>query len=1672
MDFLSVLTDQISSQFSLGENTDHTLDAVVDGQNVKYGSLGDFAQKFDQSAERRYVEEGYLRKDPYNTDTKRYEILVQEPNFTVFVKKKMFSSVGDNFRPDYMDRDEKLYYKAMQILFQNKCRQIAALEKLSKIQKAASVVGQIDAQLVPIIITLADTLTESSDTVFGGFGGSNPFSNTNVSNFAKIIDRLRRVYAFNNTSQYTSWITDPTNLFQSQFGQGTGVIEITNFTSINTNVSTSLHNPGSFSFTISDPYESMLITDYDIEKALSDATNSFYNHKSFQFGLQGIDQVINDAQSQLNQAREARKASPISFKVNPDTLLGKRVVAIIDRVGTELIFTYDSTGGTGFPGLGGAGNSVSVSDEYLKGGAVAGFDGLDASDNVRLGPDNNIRKLIPDSELSIFKRLVASIFNKLQLEANSRNAFQTTNRDTNYARRKLRFNFSGQVIIQPMDVVHIYANSKSRLDAKLLSGVNNMFTGAGILQNLNNTLVDFKNATDALFNPSGSVPLQIEKSVYVGADFPNFLWSLVRTQFVTEREGTHIFAGVVDQAFDDWVDGKFTIDVRGRDNTYYFEQGKVNFKPGVDNFNGAIFDPLTPFKSNFDDITSNFSNDVPELLLENQVLLGTSKTDSLVKFKLGPYAGDKVDGSNYVRDKSVDPVSGLITKVFYAPDGLVYKWKEGIGVFTQFGSSLSINDPNRVGNANTFAEPFAGLDIMNVISLLITGVPYNFANYFKVTQNLGGIGFDPQSKQEAAYSFANSLKNDLSKSNTLWGNFIPFKNLVMDEQSYVKMINSQFSVIRQNKDLEAKLQKLADLNRQAALYGAININSNSSATRDPVFLQISAEASSLKQAIESTITNMLSQDQSTITPEQVDNGFTDQFNDISGKRAQSDAALRRYLRRQYNYLTRRMSYEVRGNEDKNLFIVDDYYDKDYDIAAYNQALADGIKLYNNEFTSVKDKIGYVADLLNLEVFCDTQGHIRVRPPQYNRMPSSVFYRMMYLKQALGIRIFPQFLDDMFKTPLETLRNRIEIIEDQIRLDCAILGHKADINSDDDTTQFLTNNTGISGLGASFKFISGTDGLITSIGDLLNQANPDQTDDAQNTSFGAINAQASNKLSLSNVQRYTLAVQALADQNLDKAGLSTNNAATLQSSVVNDLINRIYTNSGQRVSPQDYIATNSALIKNLELPPNTQVDVLKVVNELSDKIQERQSALKLFYNTIKNAAEFKSLDDKDDKTGNELLTPGIFGNSHIPEIYEHMIEDESYDDYGIGSGKRYIIKRHQIKNIRIGANPPPFTAVEVQGILNPLAPNALPPGLNAFPSSGNGLVTAMAIDYDMWRNYGFREGSPIKVPFLSDPASQCAPFASMILSRNRKNILQGSLTISGNEFMQPGEVIFLEDRGMLFYVSRVSHNITMGSNFTTTLDLTYGHTPGEYIPTYMDVIGKLIYKNKDVADLIVQRQDSSGNDTNIGIVRRYKENATVSDIFSGPKTGGNLEIPPTNNSITTDTEQKISKLFQRPDIQTINNILYTSKYLINSNKSKGTNIQAKVELRLYYDNSLGEANSDLNDIANEIRNILIGNSDEIDSVLGKDKNPTLDPDSVEIVPINLDNQDDRRSPSQKALDAARTQISGEESTLSIDPFTGAPSIKPENNKIRRALFKYIVDCWLSITSTASNNTTGS
>ena len=1667
--FLGELGNQLSSQFNLSSSNTTSLNSIIDGQNVDGGnSLGNISSTLDQSAQRSYLEAGYLRVDPYQTDPRQFEALWQAPSATLLVKKRMFSSLAENYRPDFMDLDEKLFYKAMCLLFNNKCTQIAALEQLSKIQAVTSAVGSISQQLVPAIMTLAD----AANNGYGNGGanasglfpnGNNPFTTQDATSFFQVVDRIRTLYAYNQTATYTTWISDPTNLYQSTFGPGTGVIEITNFTNLSTNVSVDIRTPGNFQLSISDPYESMLITDWDIEIALSDASNAFYNNKAVSFGTISANQTITNQQNMLNTARANRNASPISFQVNQNTIFGQPITAIIDRLGLQIPFTTNTIGS-----LIGSNSAVTVPADYLRGGGLAGYDGLDTG-AVPIGPDSNIAPLFGSSELSLFNAIITATMQQLTLLNNSSTNFVANNQYTNYARKKLRFNFSGKLIIQPMDVVHIYMNSKSQVDNKILAGMQQMFSGVGILNNLENTITDIASATDTLFNPAGNIALQAEKSIYVGPEFPNYLWTLLRSQFVTEIEGTHVFAGVVENATDNWSDGKFTMNISGKDNTMYFNQGKVNFKPGVDAFNGLIFDPLTPFKSNFDSFTGNASapvtsqnaSDSQQLLDENMALLSDTGAGSLVKYKQGSLAGEKATQGNYIQDQSIDPTTGRLTKVFYAPDGLVYKWKQGIGIFAQSGSTATINDPSLVGNPTIYAQPFAGLDVMNILSLLIAGVPYNYATFIKSAATFYGFSGDPNSKQPSAGAYLDSLKTDLAKTNLLWGNFIPFKSLTMNQSAIAQALQGQISATTINSDLDSKLNQLATLQTTATSLGAVNVFS---IARGAQTSQQSDAVSSQLKGIQSQVTNLTNSINSSIAA--LASATVDTYSQITapsyatsglastGTNQQSPTA-QQTIRRQVNYLTRRMSYDIRANEDKNLFIVDDYYDVDYDIAAFNTALSDGIPLYSNDYTKVSEKIMNVSDLLNLEVFADSQGHIRVRPPQYNRMPSSIFYRMLYLKQTIGLQVFPDFLNNLFTNQLDSIKIQIEILEDQIRLQCALLGQYPNLTTGDQTAAAWITGQNVTGSsGATFGFISDNTDTISDINNLIQQANQNDILSSINQGLGNYSDIAASgtatRQPFTNAQRYSVLLQALTAQGQASGGTNVNNfpsTSVFQSSIVQSLITRINNKSGQTLTTSDYL-TSAGPNQPIQIAAGQTIDFFKVTNDLSNYINQWQTQVKLFYHTIKNAAEYKSLDD-DNSTTNNIGINGTFGNSNIPEVFEHMIEDETYDDYGFGSGSRYIITSARIKNLTISENPPLCTTVQIEGTLPFFDENnggGGPTGFNNFPGGGNGLVTATAIDYDMWRNYGFKDPAVIKVPFFSDPVNQCGPYAAMVLTRNRSNILQGTLTISGNEFMQVGEVIYLEDRNLLFYVNSVKHNYTEGHSFTTTLDLTYGHSIGDYIPTVMDTIGKMIIKNQEITNTIIQRQDSSAREKNLGIIQLAGQQPTTNVLYSGSEDDNTNSYSATNQTV-------------------LNNIIYTSAYILNSNGTAGNNINAAIELRLYYDSGQGQVNSNLLSQANQVMSNLLGGSQGPQGFSGTNNTGSspqqLPPGSVKIAYVNMDDETDYRSPSQQAINAARSQVSN---TSTNTGNTNATITS--NSTIRTALFGYIIDCWITFTPVSS------
>jgi hypothetical protein len=1598
-DLLSNLGGVLDQQFLTGENKNRSLDIVQDGHTQRYGKLGDFAKQVDTTAERSYTEEGAFRTNYYNYTPKQRDILLQDPDITVLVKKRAFGSLAENYRPDLMDKQEALFLRATKVLFQNKCAQISAYEKLSKIARISTDIGRVDYNLLPILFSATDTLTQ-----IPGVGDA-------LSGFKNIVDRVREVVALSQDNKTTTWITNVPDSLRSTFGEGTGVIELTNIMSLSTRTSLKFAQ-GNFRLQLSDPYNIMLVTNLDIEQAISDAANKFYQNSFIQLGLSSLDEVISDKKRQLILARIGRSANPITFIVSPNTVFSKRVRAIIDNIGFEIIFDGSAIGNlTG---------SASVDPSAKFGSDAIGQDGL------------------TDSEISIFNDIVSSIFTGLSLAETTRRQAKFDNQDPNSnlnsVRKKMRLHYGGKLIIQPMDTVHIYIDSKKKIDSKIIGGLQNSFSSLGFLQGVNNVTRDLKD----LFNVFNGYSL--EKSIFIGDDFPNWLWLAMRSLFVADKGGAHVFAGIVENSSSTYSNGTFSVSVDGSDNAGYFKYGVVNFKPAVDVFNGPLYDPITPFKFEFDSVTGVPKDQIPRLLDENSALFESA----FVKDKNGLFAGTKPSEQDYLIQDADRVKNNSVRRVFYDPDGMVYRWKEGIATLTLFGDTATT-----VGNqAPAITDnPFAGQDVMNVLSLLITGEPYNFATFYKAAIQFDNFKRDPSTNEGPSNSYFRGLQAQLKQKNALYGNFIPFKSLTMDEASFSKILGNQLNAIAFDTDLQNLIKERADLGDKFAFI-ASQVNS-------PQDQDIQTRLKGFDELIQQKITDISNELSKTENPPITIIGNDISFDsDVSetfgGNKTRMSDDARRELRRKIAFLTRRIAWKVRANEDPSFLMVDDTYDKDYDIQAFEKTFVNP-SLFKSEYATVADKIEFVTNILKgMEIFANTQGHIEIRNPKYNRMPSSVFYKMFRMKDQLGIQVFPQFLEDLFSNQLEQLFSQIEVLEDEIRIYCLALGKITDgdclaLIDSFDQNLFAAGGFNLKGNIGEFFFLSDPDtGRISVSLRLLNlSAPPDVLFDQLQQKLSVVQTQT-------DVNAFSVISRAKFVQSVVPIGSSSNteqfkSLPTIRSLAgertrEDDLTNRLQLKTGQAFDVSQ-LFTNKKTVSG--------ADVLQIVNGIAERLSSRQRAVKLAAGALKNIQEsvtlFKGGGGVGDDAGvNNLLLPDLYGTNNIPKVFEHMIEDESYDDLGVGSGGRYIIKNRDVISDTISEKRPPWTSIEVTGRLGDLfiKNTELSPDLNVHQQGGNALVTTAAVDYDMWRMYGMSVPQPIDAPYLTNPDTQCPAYAVSLLNTARKQIFGGTVDIVGNEFQQPGEVIYLEHRDLLFYVDSVQHNFTFGQRFSTSLELSFGHNAGEYIPTWLDVIGKILYKNKDISHYVNKRQGNIFNQEHVGtIVGNYLTLSTLltstpeDDIVAGPSGDVN-----------------------RLNLQKI--IDYAGQTLSLASDT----LTPTLELRVFFNSATGDfsAPSDYAlSIASTVRDYLIGtndlsgnskpfgsskpNSNRLSAF--KDLIPSPDQIAVDANPSILD---DARAPSAKAFGVAR-DIAKKTSSSSSQQTT--------QSDVDSAIYNFVVDCWI-------------
>lgn len=1605
--FLENLVDSINQSYGFAEN---------DPKTFQLRDLGPAGKNFSSTESRTYVEDGISGRGVPRT----LGILMQQPDITVLVKKKQFSSLVENYRYDLLNQEEKLYIRAVKKLIHNKCKLLANYERLSKLDQIAANNGPISDYALPLIFSSVDVLNAAQP----GLIDAKTMSTLNT---------IRQVKNFSDPSYVTTWLTDNSIPYLNDVGEGTGVFELTTVASLN--VTNSVRFQGGYAqFTLEDPYKILSISNEDIEKALLQSSG-FFTNPFFNTTKDQLQSVIEENKKQLIKLRQIRGAAEIKFVISPNSLLTKKVRAFIDLVGQEIIFTFDA----GFLGLGA---------------------GVDLDQSAREGSQG-----LTFEEESIFKTVIQNIYVLLGLEESTQNSQKEFNKETNYVRSRMRSEFNGYSIIQPMDVVHIYISSKTRQDNQISQGFNINYAANAFLNKLDDAVgkleTNIEDMASAFSGGSGGQSfLEIEKNSIAGSEFPLWLWSLMRNDFTRQAAGTHVFAGLVDTAPHTFSGGKYTLSVTCKDNSSYFTFGQVNIRPSLDTFDSALYDPLTPFKLDFDASSGLVKGETPDLLDENIELLNSGA----VRLKSGRFRGGQVDNESFgIMDGEGSETypSNLFRRKFNDPDGFVYRWKQGIGSIVLFGSPHAPNFRKESAPSLT-NDPFSGQDVMNVLSLLVTGQPYNFNNFLRAALNSASFSREDLFNVGGHASYFRGLLNDLSKNNSTWGNFIPFKKMVINESAYSFLRSGEFDLTTANRtatdllrDRAKRFDELTSIlpafanNPQFYKQGlndividgdnVSNVALTASITKlvgDIIDLdqKIDDQTKSFQESLQNS--NIRSTD-GTLRIIGDDISFDPTVTGDTTITPEAQSKAKEEFRKKINYLTQRRLWKVKSNTDQNLFIVDDSYDKNYDIQAFERSLTNSLSTFKSTYAKVSDQIEAVSQMLGLEVFADSQGHIQARAPQYNRLPSSVLFKLLQDKQFKEIQIFPDFLEKLFFNQIQGLTDRIEILEDEVRLRAAALGFVTDAEI---KSQLL--NGAITGRGAlatetNFIFVTSEEnGSLpgTDLRKLLSQANPDLTAESV--------AKPLNQLStlLKGVARTGVNFDLLKRNKIINQD-SFRDAEDQINDRISTITIRLQNKTGNPPLTRQQLLPND---KNFFGSGRSQMDLLELSEQISQFLSERQYLIKILTNAVKNLDQGIAL-NKDSTSAQNALYPNLTTNT-FPEILEHMIEDEDVDDFGEGSGHRFVLRDLDVISYTVEPTPPPFTIVEVDGSLeNKLV--AGPAGLE-IGQGGNGISASLSVDYSLWRQYGFRGHQAVSVPFLSDPTSQCAPYGVFLLNQARKNILKAKISLNGNEYTQAGEVYYLEDRDLLFYAESVSHSFSYGQQFTTDINGVYGHSPGEFIPTILDIIGKGLYSTRHQANLArnIRNTYADGN-TPITIV--VNQNSTIS------QAGDPDSLAPSAGDALASL---VSGSYGDQNRKNLTNLMLATSELITPTQVGN---KLTLEVRVYFNSLQGasEANQDLMDIANSVKDWMANPSVEINDGNGNSLlpethgDPILEESAISVVAVDLGEQAETRSPSSQALSIAKS--------LSLSQNIGAETggVSEQFNN----LYAKVIDFWAVFSS---------
>jgi|14BtaG_2_1085337.scaffolds.fasta_scaffold00001_65 hypothetical protein len=1037
--------------------------------------------------------------------------------------------------------------------------------------------------------------------------------------------------------------------------------------------------------------------------------------------------------------------------------------------------------------------------------------------------------------------------------------------DTDYIRERLRTFYLGKNFINASDPVHFYIRGNRTFSD---------FTDSGSVY-----------PEEASESPFDKEYLTIDDSI-LRAEYilyTNQKMSIEQYRDLRRRQDNsfgmvHVFGGFITSITENYSGGFHNLSVSCTDNMSWLKWSQFAVQPALSDPKGILEDPLTPY---------DFSRDeqgvvIPgtrELLYENKQLLQTG----LLSYDSGLFAGQNASEGNLLQGQYNGIGSLRGKKVMQHPSGFIYRWKTGIitatAGFQAADSTGELQDniySSQRYQVTVTNNVLNNLDIPNILSILIVGQPYNIESF--IEQALAAHNKLDKSTRLNPLDPLTGVLDTVRKQNNYYGNFQPYRMLTMNSASTEQMLNnaSRRDVANNNiKSLQARKKllrrKISDIEKSSGptLQGGIFASTLSSE------IQAIDEAIREQIKIGTTSTNALTSEEQI----GIQISLSGAANlPISGDQEENNDVTRAMML----VGAQRKIEDVRLNRDRNLFMVSDQYDS-ADIRPFILSLnRSGWKLFDGLFKDSWQLCNEASNYLDLEFFCNSQGHLEFRPPLWNRVPLSILREAIRRQTNENKNIIPRFVTDLFQTRIEGIYLQVHALNIKIALIALLLGKYPDRN--------LIPNMSFGGA-SSLPFFGVH--IHKDNSSYYNEPGPNEfkggSSDVKNLSLFKTNHPISTRRPGDNGLDLSASFQQKGDVlggNTDKLLGTFDPIVQEQMSLVNDSQTQVGGNSGYpavHFSASDLNNIRNSFKKQFGRDPASGLigsgdsfddkhfsyftnvtseegdpffSEEDLLGKLKQAISNRDSFVSMLQANLVKQKELSEIEtflqtgegsdielDINDKvvdfleksanalqTGSDILT----GKMSEGAVYDHLIEDDTRNLLGYGSGKRFILKDEFIISSTFSENPPEFTRLDISGNA-PLIGDGLNRGFEGL------YFWAGATDFDLWRQYGYKPAKQ-SIPFISDTEGQAKPYAILKLGMQKFAVNMGSVTISGNEFYQPGDTVFIPSKGLLYYVKSVSHTFSFGSSYTTKLDLEYGHPAGDYIPGPLDIIGQQMVSN--------------------------------------------------------------------------------------------------------------------------------------------------------------------------------------------------------------------------------------